>query len=99
LKVNPCVLRLCQVRKPLLKKKAVTKKASTAKEETIAQEGIIVQEDVITKLEKLELTDTKSAHEITQTPVNPPTQSKKGMEEMIKVEVRPTSCLYILSDL
>ena len=86
-------------KKAIPKKKAITKKdtiaqvetiaqeEAIAQEETIAQEDIIVQEDVITAFDRLELTDTKSNHEITQPPISPPTQSKKGKEEMIKVEI------------
>ncbi|MFC1876847.1 hypothetical protein ACFL2E_06210 [Thermodesulfobacteriota bacterium] len=67
--------------KTLSGKKAITKKKKITKEEAIAQE------DVITEFDSLELTDTKSNQEIIQPPINPPTQSKKGMEEMIKVEI------------
>jgi len=68
-------------------KKAITKKKAIAKKKTITKKEAIAQEDVITELDSLESTDTKSNHEIIQPPINPPAQSKKGMEEMIKVEI------------
>ena len=73
--------------KTLSGKKTITKKKTIAQEEAISQEDIIVQEVVINELDRLKFTDTKSNHEITQPPIGPPTQSKKGMEEMIKVEI------------
>ena len=73
--------------KTLSGKKAITKKKTITKKKAIAKKEAIAQEDVITEFDSLELTDTKSNHEIIQPPINPPAQSKKGMEEMIKVEI------------
>ena len=73
--------------KTLSGKKAITKKKTITKKKAIAKKEAIAQEDVITEFDSLELTDTKSNHEIIQPPISPPAQSKKGMEEMIKVEI------------
>ena len=67
--------------------KTLSGKKAVTKEEVVVQEEAIAQEDVITEFDSLELTDTKSSQEIIQPQNNPPAQSKKGMEEMIKVEI------------
>lgn len=68
-------------KKTIIKGKAITKGKANTKEEAIA-EG-----DVIADVDKLELTDIKSNKEIIQPPISPPAQSKKGMEERIKMEI------------
>jgi hypothetical protein len=66
--------------KPMHSKKLSGKK-------TITQEDVIAEGDVIVDVDKLELTDIKSNKEIIQPPISSPAQSKKGMEERIKMEI------------
>ena len=73
--------------KTLSDKKAITKKKSNTKGKAITKEEAIAEGDVIADVDKLELTEIKSNKEIIQPPISPPAQSKKGMEEMIKVEI------------
>jgi len=79
--------RLAKIKsKPKRSKKPSGKKA-IAKGKAVAEEKAIAEEDVDTQIDRLELTDTKSNHEIIQPPVSPPEKSKKGTEEVIKVEI------------
>jgi hypothetical protein len=68
-------------------KKAVAKRKSISKGKAPAKEDTIAEEDVITEFDELELTDTKSNHEVIQPPNSPTAQSKKEMEERIKMEI------------
>ena len=80
-------------KKTIAKKKTTTKEKAIAKEDVIDQkksidpEEVITQEDVISELDSLDLTDGKTNHKIVQPPISPPVQSKKEMEERIKMEI------------
>jgi hypothetical protein len=78
-------------KKTITKKETIAQEEAIAQELTVAQEDIIVQEERITEFDRLELTDTEPNHEVTQPPISPSTQSKKGMEEMIKVEYQSSN--------
>ena len=74
-------------KKTVRKMKAVAKKISAAKEKTTAKEDAIAQEDVITETDRRDLKDTNSNHKTIQPPSSPPAESKKEMEERIKMEI------------
>ena len=79
--------RLAKIESQPKRSKTLSGKKATTKKKVITKKKAIAQEDVITEFDGLELTDTKSTHEIIQPPINPPAQPKKGMEEMIKMEI------------
>ena len=72
--------------------KAIAKEDVTEQEKPIAKEDVTEQEKPITKedvteYERSELSDIKSNQESIHPPITPPAPSKKGEEEMKKVEI------------
>jgi hypothetical protein len=74
-------------KKTITKGKAIAKEKANTKGKAITKEEAIAEGDVIADVDKLELTDIKSNKEIIQPPISSPAQSKKGMEERIKMEI------------
>ncbi len=74
-------------------KTATVKEDDDAQEDSIdpkaaaAKEDAIAQEDVITETDRRDLKDTNSNHKTIQPPSSPPAESKKEMEERIKMEI------------
>jgi hypothetical protein len=74
-------------RRTIKKKKPVAKKRTVTKKKTPVKTKVVAQQDVITEFDRADLKDINSNRKTIQPPSGPPVQSKKELEDRIKMEI------------